>query len=72
VRTTKAKGKVLEALQHVNKLYPKVYMVTFDGEGSWAYQHKDEYLPSLPGVDVGILEDAANSSDYNTTNLYTL
>lgn len=68
-----ATGKVLDALLHVRAAFPEVSQVEFAGEARWLYSDDSGIDgPSFEGagIDVGILEDAADEADANT--VYTL
>lgn len=64
----KTPKKVKIALEHVRKFYPDVVQVFYGIDGRWLFMDADMQAPSFNKylgirgkIDVGILEDAADS-----------
>ena len=54
--------EVYDALVHVRQFHPDVEIVVYTSDGRWHYVTEDFNLPTFdPKIDVGILEDAADS-----------
>lgn len=59
---TQAPAEVVRALDHVRSIFPDVTHVVYTREQKWHYMSDDGKAPQFSGkVDVGILEDAADS-----------
>lgn len=60
-------AKVQAALRHINAVFPQVTQVFYGADGRWLFCDEDFNAPDFdeaPGkVDVGMLEDAADSAD---------
>ncbi len=55
-------AKVLEALKHVNSLFPEVTQVFYGTDGRWLFCGEAFEAPDFEGkADVSLLEDAAHS-----------
>ncbi|MGI0646957.1 hypothetical protein ACRCPS_18230 [Pseudomonas aeruginosa] len=54
--------EVVRALDHVRTIFPDVTHVVYTREAKWLYMSDEGAMPKFDGrVDVGILEDAADS-----------
>lgn len=54
--------EVLNALEHVRKFHPDVIQVFYGIDCRWMYMDEDMESPVFGnGIDIGILEDAADS-----------
>lgn len=64
--TNAQKQKILEALNHVNSVYPDVTHVVYTSAHKWLYMDEDGVAPAFvknDGISISILEDAADCID---------